>query len=197
MIMEIKYRRDLINLLREFKLPLEVAEIGVAEGLFSRDMLMWGIDRLYCIDSYRQIHGTTGDGNFPDSWHQTNSSKSKELLRPWLGKVTWLEGLSSEMAIYVPDQSLGLLYIDADHSYEGVMQDLERYYSKVVPGGIIAGHDYLNNAYGVREAVGDFCIKYHHTVKCISEDKREDAGFWFQKIENYDAGYSFQETNTH
>lgn len=179
--MEIRYRRDLINLLRSFKLPLEVAEIGVAEGLFSRDMLEWGIDRLYCIDSYRQIEGVTGDGGYENAWHERNSTKAKELLRPWMGKVTWLEGLSSEMAEYVPNESLGLLYLDGDHSFEGVTKDLEKYYKKVVWGGIVAGHDYLNNAYGVREAAIEFCAKYKHEINLIQENKREDAGFWFQK----------------
>ncbi len=36
-----------------------------------------------------------------------------------------------------------LLFIDGDHSYAGVMGDLERWADKVVPGGILILHDHV------------------------------------------------------
>jgi predicted O-methyltransferase YrrM len=39
-------------------------------------------------------------------------------------------------------QPLDFVYIDGDHGYEAVINDITNYSSKVRPGGIIAGHDY-------------------------------------------------------
>ena len=78
----------------------------------------------------------------------------------------------------VPDNSLGLLYLDAGHDYDSVMGDLVTWYPKVVKGGVIAGHDFLNPAYGVNRAVMEFA---QSEVFTISENKNEDAGFLFIK----------------
>jgi cephalosporin hydroxylase len=37
-----------------------------------------------------------------------------------------------------------LLFIDGDHTYEGVLDDFERYHRMVRPGGVIAFHDILD-----------------------------------------------------
>lgn len=179
--MEIKFRNNLVDALKELNLPLVVAEIGVAEGLFSRDMAAKGLDRLYCVDFYGQIPDVSGDGNSAPEWHNHNMQEARDRLNPWKGKVTWLRGLSPQMAEYVPEESLGMLYLDGDHSYGGVMADLAAWYAKVVPGGIIAGHDYLNESYGVKKAIDVFCEYRKHEVHLIAEFKEEDAGFWFLK----------------
>lgn len=47
------------------------------------------------------------------------------------------------------ENKLDFLFIDGDHSYEGVKQDLENYCSLVRPGGLIAFHDIVPD-YSVR-----------------------------------------------
>ena len=67
---------------------------------------------------------------------------------------------SNEAARDIQDNFLDLVFIDADHSYEGCKADIEAYYGKVKPGGIISGHDYANNAWKfgplVKKAVDEF-----------------------------------------
>lgn len=178
--MRIEYRRDLNKLLHAFRLPMRAAELGVAEGYFSADMLKWGLDHLYCVDAYEHLADTKGDGNQPQSWHDANRSMAMRRMADYdgEGKVTWLRGKTWEMAPQVPDKSLGLLYLDGDHSYAAVMKDLKAWFPKVAAGGVIAGHDYLMPQYGVRKAVLEFAKS---EVFIIQEDKAEDAGFWFQK----------------
>jgi len=43
------------------------------------------------------------------------------------------------------DESIDFLFIDGDHHYESVIQDLKNWFPKIKQGGIISGHDY---AYG-------------------------------------------------
>lgn len=54
------------------------------------------------------------------------------------------------------DESIRFVFIDASHEYGSVLQDLEAWYPKVVPGGVIAGHDYMDYYPGVVKAVDEF-----------------------------------------
>jgi predicted O-methyltransferase YrrM len=47
-----------------------------------------------------------------------------------------------------------LIYIDADHTYLGVREDLINYWPKVKEGGIIFGDDYMLKSDGPRESDG-------------------------------------------
>jgi predicted O-methyltransferase YrrM len=61
---------------------------------------------------------------------------------------------SSLAAALFPDDYFSLIFVDAGHSYEMVMKDLEAWYPKLKKGGIFAGHDY--DCDGVVRAVRDF-----------------------------------------
>lgn len=176
--MEIQFRKD-INKLINISLPC--AEIGCAEGNFSADMLGWGIAKLYMVDNWGHIPNITGDGNFPQSWHDENFRQAKERVAKYGERAVFLKGLSTAMAAHVPDNSLGLVYIDCDHSFQGVLNDLNAWYPKVIQDGIIAGHDFLAPQYQVRRAVEHFVKDKNISVHTIPELKEDDAGFWFQK----------------
>jgi len=51
------------------------------------------------------------------------------------------------------DESIDFLFIDANHTYEYVSQDIAAYLPKIKPGGIIAGHDFNGHHPGVVQAV--------------------------------------------
>ena len=177
----IKHRIELIKLLP----PNPVAvEVGVAEGMFSRDLLEHGVSKLYSVDNWGHIPNTRGDGNFEDEWHQKNYEKAISLLTPFGERSVILRGMSMEMAKQIPDNSLDLFYHDANHSYEGVKSDLEAYWPKVKLGGVLAGHDYLCTDYQVKQAVDDFILSLNEkpTVCVIPETHVNDAGFYFIKL---------------
>ena len=171
----VKYRHDLPKLLKSLGLPMIGAELGVAEGNFSRDLLVEGMGKLYSVDAWATLDGR-GDGANLQGWHDDNFRKTMEKLLPFGDKSVILRGLTSEMANRVPDKSLGLLYLDAAHWYDDVIRDLQTWSPKVVDGGIIAGHDYLAPQYGVNQAVRDF---FNGKIYTITENKPEDAGFLF------------------
>ena len=47
-----------------------------------------------------------------------------------------------------PARSLDFVYIDADHRFPFVAQDLYHWYWRVRKGGVVAGHDYLDTRPG-------------------------------------------------
>lgn len=66
--------------------------------------------------------------------------------------------LSWDAATFYEDKSLDFVMIDADHSYGSVRRDIDAWLPKVKPGGIIAGHDYIDFApldFGVMKAVNE------------------------------------------
>ncbi len=58
------------------------------------------------------------------------------------GRVVLVRSDSVGAASSINDSSLDWVYIDAGHTYDAVMGDLNAYYPKVKPGGYICGHDY-------------------------------------------------------
>jgi len=55
-----------------------------------------------------------------------------------------------------------LVYVDADHTYEGCLGDIEAYYPLLTSGGVMFGDDYTEIK-GVNKAVQEFCARYKLT----------------------------------
>ena len=55
------------------------------------------------------------------------------------------------------DESCDVVFLDMDHTYEGVKQDLIHWFPKVKKGGFIAGHDRVWD--GVSRAINEFFPK--------------------------------------
>ena len=71
-----------------------------------------------------------------------------------------------------PDNYYDIIYIDADHSYEGARTDILLAHQKIKLGGYIMGHDYEMNMdkaktfyhFGVRQAVDEYCERYNQKI---------------------------------
>lgn len=178
--MNIQSRNGLIPFLKTLNAPLIVAEVGVAEGRFTEDLLSEGIDHLYIIDRWSCVGTQKGDGGFPQEWHDKNFSEMKERISKWKN-YTVLKMDSVDAAASIEDNSLGLVYLDADHSYSGFKRDIETYYNKVCSGGVVAGHDVLNNDYGVGKGLKEFCTEHNISYHIIPENEPNSASFYFIK----------------
>lgn len=177
--MTIDSRTQLADLMRHFNLPMTVAEIGVAEGRLSTEMYNWGLDHLYLVDIWERVPFIEGCGSFSQEWHDKNY---EEVKARFIGKenVSILKGFSHKMAENVPDESLGLAYIDGDHTYNGVKSDREVWWPKLVPGGIMAFHDYKNPRYGVNRAVIEFVGEVNVNV-LIEDGNIDNIGCYIRK----------------
>jgi predicted O-methyltransferase YrrM len=118
-------------------------EIGVFKGEFSRNILNKWNGTLYLIDPWREL----SDEEYLDSSnhknHQDAFAKTMESIRGIEDRAFMLRGLGEEMVHLFQDNSLDYVYIDGNHDYDHVKQDLELWWPKLKPGGLMAGHDYL------------------------------------------------------
>lgn len=57
------------------------------------------------------------------------------------------------------DAGIGLLFIDADHSYQAVVRDLHMWTPYLVPGALVAFHDVSLPAFGVTRAVYEYVYR--------------------------------------
>ncbi len=80
-----------------------------------------------------------------------NNLQSQNLLK----YVTPIKDSSQNAAKNFSNNSLDAIMIDADHSYEGVRSDILDWYSKIKPGGLIAGDNY-GGVEGVSRSVKQF-----------------------------------------
>jgi hypothetical protein len=177
--MIIRHRRDLGKIVT---VQGDSAEIGVAEGFFSADILSWSnclLLRHFMVDRWESVPGMKGDSANSQAWHDKNFGEAQLRVAKFGKRAVFLRGDSVKMAKYVPDGSLALLYLDGDHSYMGVMADLLAWVPKVKKGGCIGCHDFQNPSYGVKEAVTGFCKLHGFDLQLLPEDKMEDAGCYF------------------
>lgn len=173
-VMEIKSRIELPLLMKHFNLPMIGCEVGVCGGSNAHDLLLNGIEKLYCVDAW------VGDEHDSQKYHNDNYKLTLILLSEFhRSRYEILKGWSNEMYVHIPDNSLGLVYIDGGHDFQTVRSDLRNYAPKLVEGGIIGLHDFLNIK-GVRVAVKEYARLNFLEIHVIPETGRGDAGCWMQ-----------------
>lgn len=155
-------------MLQSFPRDAVAAEVGVATGDFSADILEFvEPKKLYLIDAW-EMKGHPNYG--PEGHSKTRRRFANEIES---GQVKMLRGLSWEMLGSLDDHSLDWVYIDAAHDFESVRRDLEVAKKKLAPDGIISGHDYTRwgkrgRRFGVLEAVNRFCIENSYELLAIT-----------------------------
>jgi hypothetical protein len=178
---KIRYRRDLWKAIPPELHNKPIVEVGVAEGNFAEDMLNWPHKPTVClVDRWLTVPTQRGDAAKSQEWHSDNLEKVLNRIERYGGRAKMFFGDSVLLSRQFQDRSLSLVNIDADHSYEGVKNDISAWFPKVAMGGVMVFHDFENLAYGVKRAVLEFCNPRLTEVHLLPEDKPEDAGAWFR-----------------
>lgn len=89
----------------------------------------------------------------------------KRNTEPFKGSIVEVHGRSVDVGRTWRGLSVGLLFVDADHTYAGVLGDLVAWFPHMAPGGVIACHDYTNTDY---PGVGDACDEFFGALQ-VSE----------------------------
>ena len=123
--------------------------------------------RVILVDAVNGING------HPD-WTDEDSFYRKHFLSEWLHTTT--EDAYYEFFIK-RDMKIDLLWIDADHTFEGVKKDFDLYSNIINKGGIITIHDtdkdYVDNFVEIEGHKGDDLTGPSEFVKTIDKRKFE------------------------
>ncbi len=156
-------RAELPHILNARRRLGEGAEVGVERGRFSEYILsVWRGRRLHSVDAWIEMSGHEHvTKSRPQSEHDRNHEEALERLCPYGERSRILRMLSVDAAKQFDDKQLDFVYIDADHHKTAVTQDIEAWYPKLMSGGILSGHDYLDGEFagshfGVKSAVDEF-----------------------------------------
>lgn len=147
------------------------AEVGVFAGHYS-EVLCRAVPglKLYCVDAWAPYAGYR-DHKFEASFKRAYDS-TVERLKPYNHEI--IRKFSMDAVKDFEDESLDFVYIDGNHSYEHVRDDIREWAKKVRKGGIVAGDDYYVMAsgnVGVIQAVDEYAKQHDIAMNIIPADK--------------------------
>ncbi len=159
---------------------INVLEIGARYGESSKIILKYlNVDTYNIVDPYASYDEYINDG-FNDIIGQDKDNEIFKTVKRELYKIhddiNFYRTFSNNKNTInkIKDNSIDLIFIDGNHSYKYVLEDLENYAPKLKKGGILCGDDFfmrtkkndiLNSGAGydepmVYEAVVEYCKKY-------------------------------------
>jgi hypothetical protein len=170
-------------------------EVGTFQGEFSKEILENWEGTLYMVDVWRELSDkeyldSSNHGNFENGVYHEAMNNIKGLE----DRAIMIRASSEISSRIFEDNSLDFVYIDANHAYDYVVQDIDLWYPKVKNGGYLCGHDYINldwyndpnfldnkkdkhiysnnfyhGVFGVNPAVDEFCTKNGYELKITKE----------------------------
>lgn len=138
------------------------AEIGVFDGRFSEVICetIPGVDLLSI-----------------DSWEVGRIFPKKKIAVEKLSRFegsTIIHDTSLNAAKDIEDGSLDFVFIDGEHSYKSVDEDIKAWTPKVRIGGIVSGHDYYvtrTGNTGVIRAVDEYVLENNYKLQLTDRDR--------------------------
>lgn len=137
----------ILHLIPQYK----VCEIGIRRGDSTVDFLKRGCF-VYMIDPWEDYP------EYDEKNYDYSSDYQKTLgeIKFWDGHYQIFREKSSDCVNEIPDD-LDLIYIDGNHIYNFVKEDIANYWPKIKQGGWLTGDDYSMS--GVNDAVNEFIKK--------------------------------------
>ena len=164
--------KGLLELISQLPSDIIMAEIGCYSGQSTELFLKSNkVKTLYAIDIWEDTLNL-----FKSKWSDHSFSEVEEAFDKRLKDFKNVVKL--KMTMKKAKDSLPLLdfvYIDGNHNYEFVKEDIKISLSKLKPGGIISGHDHCKESPGVIKAVNEIFGK---------PDKVFSDASWIVKLKN-------------
>jgi len=165
---------------------IRVVEIGARYGDSTERILAeLNVEKYIIIDPYE-----TYDGYGSDGFNQVLSASSdagdliyqRTVDRFSARPVEFIRMYSSEAASMIKDESIDLVFIDGNHRYDYVREDVISYMPKLVSGGIACGDDYFmrhDDVDFLGTLDGDYREKmvWEAVNECCSEMKLDVYGY--------------------
>jgi hypothetical protein len=149
------------------------AEVGVKRGVFSLHLCKNMPElTLTCVDPYiptQIVHWDVAESFF---------EAAQKVIKKYDAQIIKKTSMHAA-AEDVPKWSLDFVHIDADHSFDEVIQDIIVWTARVRPGGIVTGHDYDNPE--VKAAIDTYAKIHGHELFITrgTDEKPSGAQSWF------------------
>lgn len=139
-------RDDLPEFFKEMGYKVGI-ELGVYKGEFTKKLLDAGL-KVYGIDPYGNF---VSKKRYPDFRERQEylKNRSDKLLDKYTknGQYKLIRKKSMDALSDFENESIDFIYIDADHRFKYIAEDLYHWAWKVKKGGTISGHDYFNTVF--------------------------------------------------
>lgn len=162
------------------------AEIGVASGYYSEILCKINPKlHLYCVDPWLKYYDYKDFAN-PGTFISMEE-KAKKILSKY--NTTIIKKFSIDAAKEFKTGQLDFVFIDANHAYKYVLEDIALWTPKVRKGGIVSGHDYYKTKagnVGVIQAVNEYVKKYGYKLKLtrwahgVPKDDRQPCWYFYK-----------------
>lgn len=172
---------------------LRIIEIGTRYGESAVKLNReFTIEEYICVDPYVDYEQYEGD-DFSKVLKNDSKvfNKVRRSLKLRMGsKVKFIREFSDKAVSQIEDGYADFIFIDGNHTYEYVIEDLQNYWPKVKQGGILAGHDYWHRSFAngghfdsemVYEAVEEFAHAHGISYKTYGKHGQFPACFAFTK----------------
>ena len=162
------------DLIKDIEEPVGV-EVGVLTGrnLF---YLLNNVPNLSIVgvDPYVPFEGGDKNSKYPkkvmdDMYHTVKAKAEKHNCS--------MMRMSSEIAVsFFKDDTLDFVFLDGNHKYDYVVQDIKNWLPKIRKGGYLIGHDWQHHILGdeVEQAVCSVLPRQHI--------KLDDNQVWYYKV---------------
>ena len=139
-----------------------IVELGSYLGKSAYAMAFWANKnvKIYCVDHWNNV-------DMPNKKAADTFEAFKNNLGEYFKKIIPIRSDTSTAAKTFNDE-IDILFIDANHSYEGCMKDIVAWYPKVKNGGVILFHDYTEKTCGVSRVVDEFFANKHRGIVVCS-----------------------------
>jgi hypothetical protein len=136
-------RDTMASILHELDFKVGV-EVGVQEAYYSvvlcrenPQMLVYGVDPWmeFRTGTVYKLSQQSNEYYYKMAQERLSVFPNSKLIRK----------TSMDAVKDFPDESLDFVYIDADHEYSHVMEDITEWSKKLKKGGIMSGHDYYKS----------------------------------------------------
>lgn len=179
-------RYDLAGLFHELGYKTG-AEVGVYKGEYSEVLCLRnpGV-KLYCIDPWR-VYKSKVPEPFSSDQNALDGFYKEAKMRLASYNCSIIKKPSMEAVEDFEPNSLDFIYLDANHDYKHVSEDLDAWAKIVRSGGIVSGHDYghfkhKDMGLDAKRAI-DAYVEIHH-IKILFLPNRNNQTSWFFVKEN-------------
>jgi predicted O-methyltransferase YrrM len=167
---------NLLELSQNLAADSVIVEIGTYRGRSTIALALGSLkghnNVVYAVDPHHCFRGIYGAEFGPEDQAQLY----RNLSRCAVGHIVSVVSLPSlHVALGWPKNNISFLWIDGDHTSEGVQADFHAWYPHVLKGGIIAFHD--NYGEGVQSTIARACSE-----RQLELEGEVDSMSWLRKI---------------